>query len=52
MSNDYNHMIVDGLDFWYLKKHFLFINFNGKELGQLLLEEARKTIFARAKRKH
>lgn len=45
MLNEYKQMTVDGLEFWYRKNDFLFINFNGKELNQLLFEETRKTVF-------
>jgi len=45
MSNEYKHLIVDGLEFWYLKNDFLFINFNGQELNQFLQMEAQKTVF-------
>lgn len=45
MSNEYKHMAVDGLDFWYLRDQFLFIKFNGQGLSQFLQLETQKTVF-------
>ena len=45
MSNEFKHMAVEGLDFYYLKDQILFAKFNGQELNQFLKVETQKTVF-------
>lgn len=45
MSNEFKHMIVEGLDFWYQKSQILFDNFKGQELNSFLHIESQKTNF-------